>query len=74
MEGSLSLVIFTLLGQASAGMVLLLPFFADPETGRGRIAGGAPSRCSAPGRCFRSGTFPTPGSAFTPSPMRARPG
>lgn len=74
MEGSLSLVIFTLLGQASAGMVLLLPFFVDPETDRGRIAGGVALALLCAGRCFRSGTFPTPGSAFTPSPMRARPG
>ncbi len=39
MEGSSSLVIFTLLGQASAGMLLLLPLFADAENDRARGAG-----------------------------------
>lgn len=40
MEGSSSLVIFTLLGQASAGMMLLLPLFADVASDRARVAGG----------------------------------
>ena len=39
MEGSSSLVIFTLLGQASAGMLLLLPLFVDAESDRARCAG-----------------------------------
>lgn len=39
MEGTSSLVIFTLLGQASAGMLLLLSLFVDAESDRARVAG-----------------------------------
>ena len=64
MEGSLSLVIFTLLGQASAGMVLLLPFFADPETGRGRIAGGVALALLCAGALFSLGHLSDPWVSF----------
>ena len=64
MEGSLSLVIFTLLGQASAGMVLLLPFFVDPETDLGRIAGGVALALLCAGALFSLGHLSDPWVSF----------
>ena len=64
MEGSLSLVLFTLLGQASAGMLLLLPFFAAPASGRGRVAGWAALALLCAGALFSLGHLSDPWVSF----------